>query len=92
MTGGRKGSGFQSGLQRTDRDVVALGLLLMTTRTRLLLPFSNKILHLGEHLRILSFLQHQGCLARKLQGSAQIGSDPKKSVPWSGVSLLPHAR
>ena len=21
-----------------------------------------------------------------------VGSDPKKSVPWSGVSLLPHAR
>ena len=23
---------------------------------------------------------------------AEVGSDPKESVPWSGVSLLPHAR
>src|SRR5208337_4345670 len=25
-------------------------------------------------------------------GSVDAGSDPKESVPWSGVSLLPHAR
>ena len=27
-----------------------------------------------------------------LFGYCLMGSDPKESVPWSGVSLLPHAR
>jgi len=26
------------------------------------------------------------------RGEENAGSDPKESVPWSGVSLLPHAR